>query len=453
MVKKFLVLASCVMSLMVCGAQVPATTQDTVEPTVVGTTAVAPEVTGLELTRDKSVQRALPLVLGLVGEKPSSALIELGNYLAKDLGYSEQCAVTIRTYKEVQKKETMQALHKEGVVLAIFVQEMGKNSFEIRLYDTTRVTMLMGKRFSFKDGCTRVWAHALADVLWPILTGQQGMFSTKIAYCKKVAGKKSSKMKHVYIAEYDGSNANLIVGTPTTNIAPRWSNDGRILYFSDFTTEFVRLSAVDVATKKRKVVSRFDGINMVPSFSQDGKMVVYCASHGKGSCQLVMYNEGKLSQLTHNTGNNVSPSFSRDGSKIYFCSDYESGQPQIYTYLVKDGSIERITDGGYCASPACSLRHEKVAYSKIIGGTMQLMLYDPVKKTHTQLTFGPGNKEECSWSPCGNYLLFSQGEGVKSAILSLHMQTKKIKVLTSSRENCSYPAWSPVFAQLPHAAA
>ena len=84
---------------------------------------------------------------------------------------------------------------------------------------------------------------------------------------------------------------------------------------------------------------------------------------------------------------------------------------------------------------------------------MQLMLYDTTKNTHSQLTFSPGNKEECSWSPCGNYLLFSQEEGAKSAIVSLHMQTKKTKVLTAAREICSYPAWSPVYAQLPHVTA
>jgi TolB protein len=310
--------------------------------------------------------------------------------------------------------------------------------------------MILGKRFSFVHDTVQVWAHAIADVLWPALTGQQGVFSTKIAYCKKITSKKGAKIKHVYMCNYDGSNEERIVSTPTVNVAPRWNNDAHnpLLYYSEYTNENVRLVVVNMH-KQRRIVSNFDGINMVPSFSRDGKTVVYCASHGRGACQLFMVKDGKISQLTHNTGNNVSPSISYDGSLVYFCSDYETGLPQIYTYRFSDDAIERITDGGYCASPACSARHARVAYAKIVDGIMQIFVYDHKKQRHTQVTFGPGNKEECSWSPCGNYLVYALEEGNKGSIVSLHMQTKQLKMITSARDICSYPAWSPVYTHIP----
>lgn len=411
--------------------------------------AVQTESTRVELSREQSTQQALPLVLGLVGES-TTPLKTLGKKLAYDLGYSGQCEVSIRSFEHVQKKETMQKLLKEGVLLAVFVAEQGKNVYEVRLYDTARATMLLGKRFSCMHDDVRVHAHMIADALWPALTGRSGIFSTKIAYCKKAPGKKGAKIKQVYMCDYDGSNEERIVGTPTVNVAPRWNRDKQhpLIYYSAYTNDNVRLEAVNML-KQRKIVSNFDGINMVPAFSEDNKSIVYCASRGKGSCQLFMVKDGKLRQLTHNTGNNVSPSLSRDGKTIYFCSDYETGLPQICTYRLSDGAIERITDGGYCASPSCSLSHDKVAYAKIIDGLMQILVYDPAKKTHSQVTFGSGNKEECSWSPCGTYLVYAHEEGTKGMIVSLNLQTKRSKTVTAAKDVCSYPSWSPVYESMP----
>ena len=192
---------------------------------------------------------------------------------------------------------------------------------------------------------------------------------------------------------------------------------------------------------------------MVPSFSQDGKKVVYCASRGDGSCHVYYYENGALKRLTHNRGNNVSPTFTEDGTKIFFCSDFQTGQPQIYCYDLQADFLERITQGGYCAAPSYCSTNEKVAYSKIVKGTMQLFIYDTHTKKHTQLTFDKGNKEECSWSPCGNYLLFSLENKDKCRIAMLNLLTNERRFITSEKEVCSYPAWSPIYDQFPVVAA
>jgi TolB protein len=461
--KIFLIAAYCTVSIVLPTVDKKITTQTGQAPVLLGSVDSVQneqarpllekqsqkESSHVQLSREQSTQGAIPLVLGLVGES-SPTLKNLGKRLAHDLGYSGQCSVSVRSFESLQKKETLQKLLKETILLTVFVQQLGKNSFEVRLYDTARATMLMGKRFSFTHDNEGAWAHTIADALWPVLIGQPGIFSTKIAYCKKVPSKKGAKIKHVYMCDYDGSNEERIVETTTVNIAPRWNRNttSPLVYYSAYTNDNVRLEVVNMS-KQRKIVSNFDGINMVPSFSSDNKSMIYCASRGKGSCQLFMVKDSKLRQLTSNTGNNVSPSVSRDGLQVYFCSDYETGLPQICTYRLTDGAVERITDGGYCASPACSTRHDKIAYAKIIEGVMQILVYDPVKKTHIQVTFGPGQKEECSWSPCGTYLVYGHEEGTKGSIVSLNLQTKQCKTLTLGRDVCSYPSWSPVYERIP----
>ena len=139
---------------------------------------------------------------------------------------------------------------------------------------------------------------------------------------------------------------------------------------------------------------------MIPAFSRDGKKIVYCLSRGDGSCQLYYYSKGIFKQITHNDGNNVSPSLSDDGQTVYFCSDFETGKPQIYAYDMAADRLERITDKqGYCAAPRYSGKANKLSYSRIVDGTMQIFVYDLATKTHTQLTFDQWHKGESSWSP------------------------------------------------------
>ena len=92
---------------------------------------------------------------------------------------------------------------------------------------------------------------------------------------------------HIYIADYDGSNEECIVQTPTINVSPRWNNDGKrpLLFYSENTNSNMRMMAVDLH-KKRVVASNFDGLNMLPAFAPDGKSVIYCATRGDANCHL-----------------------------------------------------------------------------------------------------------------------------------------------------------------------
>src|SRR3989304_2391630 len=256
----------------------------------------------------------IALLLGVVGSE-SEELDEFADIVKKDFEFSGQFDVSIKFFQSLKAKRDVKELADQGYALAVFINEKGHKAFEWRIYDVAQGAMLQGKKYIKRGDELRGWAHNCADMLWPVLTGQSGFFSTKIAYCKdiKVRGKKH--INNVYIADYDGSNEQLLVANPTVNVAPRWNRDMRnpLLFYSEYTNANVRLMAVTME-KRKKITSNFDGVNMVPSFSQDGKKVVYCASRGDGSCHLYHYENGVLKRLTHNRGNNVSPTISEDGN-------------------------------------------------------------------------------------------------------------------------------------------
>jgi len=383
------------------------------------------------------------LVICMVGKKTKKLQVVTQN-LKKDLMFTKQFDVVIDHVATLKQSSVVKGFFRKGVPLVIFLKDSKKHkSIEWRLYDSEQATMLAGKRYVKRGKSECEWAHHIADAAWPLLTGQEGFFSTKLAYCKEIRRPGKKPLKHIYIADYNGEREKLLVATSTVNIAPRWNKDSNnpLLFYSEHTSKNVRLVVVDM-TGRRKIVSNFDGMNMLPAFSADGKKVVFCASRGGATCQLYYYEKGKCRALIKNSGNNISPTFSQDGEKLFFCSDFETKNPQLYCYEFGTEKIERLTNGGYCVSPAFCAKNNQLAYARMVCGVMQVFSCDLNTKKHKQVTFNAGNKEECSWSPCGNYLLFAIEKGAESRISILNLNSSQRQFITPKNMICCYPAWS-----------
>lgn len=387
-------------------------------------------------------------VIGIGDDQDLAALIAI---LKKDLMYSGQVAVAESILDEVPKKSFFTGVAQEGYPLTLILEKKNADAVNWRLYDTALGYMVKGQTHPRKDESIRGWAHSLADVLWPELTGKTGFFSTKIAYCRTVRlPHKTADCRSICVADYDGSNEQRLVTTPTINLAPRWNRDAKnpLLFYSEYTNKNVRLMSVDMKGRRR-IASNFEGINMLPTFSGDGKRVVYCASRADGNCHLYYYEKNVLKRLLGAEGNHVSPTLSADGSHMYFCSDYEDNKPHIYRYDFDTQKISRITHHGSAMAPSYSSAVKRVVYSKFSQGVVQLFCYDEVTGKHVQVTTDPGNKDEASWSPCGNYLMFSVDKGNKGRVAQLNLLTKELRYITNSSDDCTYPIWSDKYDRFP----
>ncbi|HLC06958.1 MAG TPA: hypothetical protein VJJ26_02100 [Candidatus Babeliales bacterium] len=405
----------------------------------------------IELSISGAQQAQMPIAI-LVLDETNNELSAIANIIKKDLQFTDQFAPCIKKYnthlskKELSKK--VQQLAHAGTPLALCINAQSSHVIEWRLYDTMQCTMLQGKKYKKKGTVARGWAHAIADGTWKTLTGNDGFFSSKLAYCKDLRGPNGQKTSKIYIADFDGSNEELLVDLPTIAIAPRWHTKKPQLSYSEYTDTNVCLMSTSLK-KEKKIISALEGINMLASFAQNGNDYVYCASRGNGSCQIYLNKDNNLKRCTRNTGNNTSPIFI-DAERIGLCSDFQKGNPQIYIGNITTGHLQRITKGGYCTSPAYCPITNKMSYHKMIQGTMQIMMYDFSSKSHTQLTDDPGNKHEASLSPDGTYLLFSHEVACdKSRLATLNLLTNKRKYLTSAHDYCSYPHWSPCYQTFP----
>lgn len=388
------------------------------------------------------------IMIAMIGRQDEQSLV-FSSLLKKAIEFKDQCTATIEFIPSIFNKQEALALKDKLYNYIVFVENY-KDHYTWHLFDIDDAHMKKSKKVAKHIASLRSSTYALADSIWNALTGEPPFFGAKLAYTKEIPAKKGLHYTHIYIADYDGSNEELLVATPTVNVAPRWNKDLNrpLLFYSENTNANMRMMAADMH-KKRIVASNFDGLNMLPSFSPDGASVVYCATRGSGSCQLYHWSHKKIKKLTSNEGNNFAPAFSDDGKTVYFSSDFETNKPQIYALDLQNGQLTRITKDGYCVSPSfCGMRNQ-IAYSKLVNGVMQLFTFDITTQQHTQITFDAAQKEECSWSACGNFLLCPVDTGKNSRIALFNVNTSEYKFLTSAKDKCAYPALSCVYNQYP----
>jgi len=407
----------------------------------------------LEMQVTVKAQKTKKVSVGIVVlGKTDSSLDQCVQRLQKDLEWSGQCAVSVQAAPELKHTKDLSNLFDAQVAVAVVLSKSGCH-YTWRLYDISSVQMIAGKKIDQATMPVTMLAHTIADELWPQLFGQPGSFRSKIAYSKQIWRMKYGKekpYKQIWVADFDGSNAQLFIDAPTVSFAPRWNNDPScpLLFYSENTLSNVQLVMSNMFGK-RKVICSFDGLNMQPTFCDDGKKVVFCLSKD-GSSQLYLSyidsisRQRKFDRLTFNTGNNIAPCFV-DNTHVAFVSDYKTNKPQLFMLDLKTKVVTQITDGGYCACPSYSSVRKQLVYSKMLGHGMQLFTYDIKTGEHKQLTTSAGSKEEGTWSPCGNYIVFGLNEGYKSRIAQLHLPTNTIRYVTSDKDHCTYPDCSPMY--------
>ncbi len=417
----------------------------------------------LEIKRDSKQSHTISmnLCLGIIGET-TSELAEIAELIVKALERSGQFKVTVNVFEQVKAKKAVVSLFDQGYGLALFINlSQEAQAIEWRIYNIAQATMIKGKRMYKRGGSLEGWAYNLADELWYALTQQPSSFSSKIAYIKRKQDAIGRTSCVVCTCDYDGSHEKEISHTCRGYVGLSWhpNSDFARLFCSQFTRFNLQLISLTLEGRK-KILVDLDGTCVGISLSKDGSQGIYGRSGDIWRCVFNKSTKRSLHQcVIANDGKNMSPTLLENGD-ILFCSDSvtlarnlkQAAGPHLYYYHSDTKQIDPITYDGYCVGPAYCPLADKIAYSKRVNGIMQLFIFDRKKHIHEQLTFDLGNKIDCSWSPCGNYLVFCYEHDKKRSIVILHVLLKKRFFITDAANECSYPAWSPTYTLYPSSA-
>jgi TolB protein len=328
----------------------------------------------------------------------------------------------------------------DAVVLgSVAARPDGRFEVRFKLFDTVKGADLSGVAYTLTREQLRTTAHRIADFIYEKLTGEKGVFSTRIAYVVKQGSR-----YELQIADADGANADYALRSNEPIISPTWSPDGtRIAYVSfEQKKPVIYVHWLD-GSRPRQIAANFKGSNSAPAWAPDGNRLAVSLSRDGGSQIYLVNADGSgVRRLAQSSGIDTEPVFSPDGQTIYFTSD-RGGSPQIYRMPAGGGEAQRVTfDGSYNVSPRISPNGRLLAYIARNGGKYQVATLDLATR-QTQILTDSDKDESPSFAPNGRMLLLATVNGGRGVLSAVSSDGRIKQRITIPAGDVREPAWGP----------
>ena len=318
----------------------------------------------------------------------------------------------------------------------------GRLDIRFKLWDVVKGAELVGQAQAVLPEDARLAAHRIADAVYEKLTGERGVFATRMAYVTK-AGPRYS----LVIADADGEGARAALSSVDPIISPAWAPNGRELAYVSFESRKATVRIQDVQTGARRVLADFKGTNSAPAWSPDGAQLALSLSRDGGTQLFIINRDGSgLRRIAQSSAIDTEACFTPDGSRIYFVSD-RGGGPQIYRMTASGGAAERVTfAGSYNISPAISPDGRTMAYITRVGGGFRLSVMDLVTGQSQQISEA-NDDESPSFAPNGKLIVYASRAGGKEVLMTSTLDGKIKTPLLVTLVEVREPTWGPFIRQ------
>lgn len=320
----------------------------------------------------------------------------------------------------------------------VSAQDNGRVDARFRLLDVVKKVELAGQSVSANGDEIRAVGHRISDMIYEKLTGDKGVFSTRIAYVKRNGAKYS-----LIVADSDGYNEQVVLEQNEPIMSPAWSPDGSHLVYVSFETGHAVVYVQSLFTNQRMKLADFSGSNSAPAWSPDGKqLAIVLTRDGSSEIYLVRPDGSGLRRLTFVNAIATEPSFSPDGQTLLFTSN-EGGSPQIYSMPVAGGPEQRMTFGdGNNYSPRYSPDGKGFVYTHFISGKFFIATQDFQTGQVETLTSG-GWEKKPSFAPNGKLILFASEARGRGILATVSSDGRVQQHMFTDSGDAREPVWGP----------
>ena len=297
------------------------------------------------------------------------------------------------------------------------------------LYDAKTKQQIIASRHS---GDVRRMAHEFADEIVKLLTGRDGIATSRVAY---VGG------DSIRLTDYDGANARGFASDGPMVRFPQFSPDGRYIAYVSYKTG---VPNIVVRSSDGGLVggTRYNSTTSSPSISPSGELAFSSAVAGDGGMEIYVSSlDGSNARRLTRTRRavNISPRWNpKTGRELAFISD-RGGSPQVYV-MDSSGANQRplISRGGSSDSPSWSPDGRYIAFTWGGAGSFQVFVADIASGQLLQLT-SQGRNESPSWSPDSRHLVFQSNRSGRWEIWQMHVDGSGQRQITQGGGRS--PSW------------
>jgi TolB protein len=365
-------------------------------------------------------------------------LTRTGRFLAVDISkvrqpsYPEVTAPAYATWRSAGA----------GALVSGFVQARpdGRLTVGCYLYDVQSGRELTRTGFLIAPADWRRAAHKCSDAIYQKVTGQPGLFQTRIAYVEE-SGPGPARTRRLAVQDLDLAEHRYLTSGETIVLTPAWSPKGDTLAYVSLADGQPQVRLMSATGEEDRALMPDGGITFAPRFSPDGRRLLFSRSvAGNTDIHVFDLQSGLQQQLTRTPGTDTSASFSPDGRRITFESD-RSGTQQIYV-MNADGTDQRRISfgGGSHASPRWAPDGELIAFTRIDGPRRRVGVVDASGANPRMLTDGPAD-EAPTWGASSEHILFQRQADGRSQLFIVALRSGEIEPVTTPQE-ATDAAWS-----------
>lgn len=316
-------------------------------------------------------------------------------------------------------------------------------NFRYELLRRDQATPVLAERFTVSRSRWRDAGHYISDRVFETLTGEKGIFSTRIAYIN-VYEREGKRRYRLELSDIDGARRTRLLDSNEPIMSLSWAPDGQSIAYVSFETGQSQIYTQHLLTRERKRLTHFNGVNGAPAWSPDGKRLLMSLSRdGNAEIYVMDIATQALTRLTEHPAIDTEPRWLGNGESIVFTSD-RGGRPQLYRLDLATRDTKRLTfEGRFNAKAAPSPNGRYVTMVHDSGdGRYRLAVLD-LETSVTEILTDSSLDDSPSFAPDSRVLVYGSRQGGGRGLRIQSIDGKSQWRIPTQQGEIKGPVWSP----------